>query len=307
MSVKHRASNLLFVGGFLLAPGIALSQDATMKPHVPLEKSIGQVTPTGPVPSLAVLNAAGAKLEGGKLTLTGVAPNSIVFADRPVRAAGHVMTEQFIMQWDEGKDSFAKDPPNATVSVLGGDGSKVSDAVVTLKTPKLEGGNLTFDVVVLEGSLAGSSGPAALFIDRFGAPSAAAASTRAALEVSTPAASTPRALAATVAARGPAAAIGTPPSIVAPGMGRVPGWRLALPPGPRWEQPRRRTLTLDMAAAACAAIIPMGRATEWSAPSMASSAPRYQSRNDVVRRDGRSSFRSRPDGVRNGPCSGGTQ
>ena len=169
MSVKHRASNLLFVCGFLLAPGIALSQDATMKPHVPLEKSIGQVTPTGPVPSLAVLNAAGAKLEGGKLTLTGVAPNSIVFADRPVRAAGHVMTEQFIMQWDEGKDSFAKDPPNATVSVLGGDGSKVSDAVVTLKTPKLEGGNLTFDVVVLEGSLAGSSGPAALFIDRFAA------------------------------------------------------------------------------------------------------------------------------------------
>ena len=169
MSVKHRASNLLFIGGFLLAPGIALSQDATMKPHVPLEKSIGQVTPTGPVPSLAVLNAAGAKLEGGKLTLTGVAPNSIVFADRPVRAAGHVMTEQFIMQWDEGKDSFAKDPPNATVSVLGGDGSKVSDAVVTLKTPKLEGGNLTFDVVVLEGSLAGSSGPAALFIDRFAA------------------------------------------------------------------------------------------------------------------------------------------
>jgi hypothetical protein len=126
------------------------------------------VTPTGPVPSLAVLNAAGAKLEGGKLTLTGVAPNSIVFADRPVRAAGHVMTEQFIMQWDEGKDSFAKDPPNATVSVLGGDGSKVSDAVVTLKTPKLEGGNLTFDVVVLEGNLTGASGPAALFIDDFG-------------------------------------------------------------------------------------------------------------------------------------------
>jgi hypothetical protein len=168
MPVICRVSNLILVGGLLLAPGIALSQDATIKPHVPLEKSIGQTTPTGPVPSLAVLNAAGAKLEGGKLTLTGVAPNSIVFADRPVRAAGHVMTEQFIMQWDEGKDSFAKDPPNATVSVLGGDGSKVSDAVVTLKTPKLEGGNLTFDVVVLEGNLTGASGPAALFIDDFG-------------------------------------------------------------------------------------------------------------------------------------------
>src|SRR5215213_6294351 len=169
MSVKHRASNLLFLGGLLLAPSIALSQDATTKPQIPLAKTIGQTTPTGPVPSLAVLNAAGAKLDGGKLTLTGVSPNSIVFADRPVRAAGHVATQQFIMQWDEGKDSFAKDPPNASVSVLGGDGSKVSDAVVTLKAPKLEGGNLTFDVVVLEGSLASSSGPAALFIDHFGA------------------------------------------------------------------------------------------------------------------------------------------
>ena len=120
------------------------------------------------MPSLAVINSAGAKLDGGKLVLTGVSANSIVFADRPVRAAGHVTTEQFIMQWDEGKDNFAIDPPNATVSVLGGDGSDVSDAVVTLKSPKLEGGNLTFDVTVLEGSLDGGSGPAALFIDHFG-------------------------------------------------------------------------------------------------------------------------------------------
>ena len=71
------------------------------------------------------------------------------------------------MQWDEGKDSFAKDPPNATISVLGGDGSKISDAVVTLKSPKLSGTTLTFDVAVLEGSLAGASGAAALFIDHF--------------------------------------------------------------------------------------------------------------------------------------------
>jgi len=167
MHTNQFVSLVLLIGSMGPATAV-LAQDAMTKPHVPLEKSIGQVKPTGPVPSLAVLNAAGAKLEGTKLTLTGVSPNSIVFADRPVRAAGHVMTEQFIMQWDEGKDNFAKDPPNATVSVLGGDGSKVSDAVVTLKSPKLEGGNLSFDVVVLEGSLAGSSGPAALFIDHFG-------------------------------------------------------------------------------------------------------------------------------------------
>ena len=149
----------------LLATGVC-AQEAAKKPHVPLEKSIGVVTPSAPVPSLAVINSTGAKIENGKLLLTGVSPTAIVFADRPVRAAGHVTTKQFIMQWDEGKDNFAIDPPNATVSVLGGEGADVSDVVVTLKTPKLDGANLTFDVVVLEGSLK-SSGPAAVFIDAF--------------------------------------------------------------------------------------------------------------------------------------------
>ncbi|MBZ9790311.1 hypothetical protein K9B32_09240 [Rhizobium sp. 3T7] len=162
-----RFITLIFAGGFALTTA-AFAQDAPKKPHVPLEKAIGQVTPTGPVPSLAVINSAGAKIENGKLVLTGVSANSIVFADRPVRAAGHVMTEQFIMQWDDGKDNFAVDPPNATVSVLGGDGSDVSDAVVTLKGPKLDGTTLTFDIAILEGSLSGATGPAAVFIDHFG-------------------------------------------------------------------------------------------------------------------------------------------
>lgn len=158
----------LIAAGLCSALGGALAQDADVKPHVPLQKTIGVVTPTGPVPSLFVVNSSGATLKDGKLTMTGVAQNSIVFADRPVRAAGHVTTAQFIMQWDEGADNFIKDPPNATISVLGGDGSKVEDAVVTLRSPKLAGGALTFDVSVLEGSLSGSSGPAALFIDRGG-------------------------------------------------------------------------------------------------------------------------------------------
>ena len=69
---------------------------------------------------------------------------------------------------NESDESFTKDPPNATVSVFSTDGSKVRDAVVVLKTAKLEGDRLTFDVDVLEGELTGGDGPAALFIDRFG-------------------------------------------------------------------------------------------------------------------------------------------
>jgi hypothetical protein len=107
---------------------------------------------------------------GGKLTLTGVAPNSIVFADRPVRAAGHTLTTHLLEEWapnNESDESFTKDPPNGTISVFSTHGSKIRDAVVTLKTAKLEGDKLTFDVDVLEGELTGD-GPAALFIDRFG-------------------------------------------------------------------------------------------------------------------------------------------
>ena len=80
-----------------------------------------------------------------------------------------MLTSDFIKQWDEGNDSFAKDPPNATISVLNSDGSAIEDAVVVLKKPKLEGHDLTFEVTVLEGSLTSADGPASLFIDWFAA------------------------------------------------------------------------------------------------------------------------------------------
>jgi hypothetical protein len=121
------------------------------------------------VPSLFVLNSRGAALQGETLTLTGVTPSSIIFADRPMRAAGHQPTADVIAEWGSGDDSFAKNPPNATVSVLGKHGS-VKDAVVVLKNPKLEGDKLSFNVQVLEGDLAGADGAAALFIDIIGRP-----------------------------------------------------------------------------------------------------------------------------------------
>ncbi|MGO6702070.1 hypothetical protein [Rhizobium ruizarguesonis] len=156
---------LIAIAAGLLSSTPVLSQDAI---SAPAQKTIG-APKSKMVPSLAVLNSGGARLENGKLTMSGVSAVSIVFADRPVRSAGHVLTSEFIKQWGEGADSFAKDPPNATISVLSGKGDSVADAVVVLKTPKLEGANLTFDVAVLEGDLAGADGPASLFIDWFAA------------------------------------------------------------------------------------------------------------------------------------------
>jgi hypothetical protein len=160
--------------GLTLICGLASAADDDAI-HAPASKTIGQKS--GPAkaqvePSLIVMNSRGASLDGTTLTLTGVSPDSIIFADRPVRAAGHALTADLVGEWTKsaGKDGFGVDPPNATVSVLGSDGGSVSDAVVVLKSPKLDGDKLTFDVQVLEGKLANADGPASVFIDIIGLP-----------------------------------------------------------------------------------------------------------------------------------------
>jgi hypothetical protein len=153
----------------LTCAGPGFAQNA---PAPPSMKTIGTPTVAAKpeiVPSLFVLNSRGATLQGDTLTLTGVTPHSIIFADRPVRAAGHQLTADIIADWGTGDDSFTKNPPNATLSVFSKDGS-VKDAVVVLKSPKLEGDKLTFNVQTLEGDVTGGDGGAALFIDIIGRP-----------------------------------------------------------------------------------------------------------------------------------------
>jgi len=173
MTVYRNAFILMTVAGLFFAPGRAFVQEATSSQHVPLQKTIGAaVADKAQVePSLIVMSADGAALTGDKLTLTGVAANSIIFADRPVRAAGHALTAHLLEEWESGSEgSFAKDPPNATVSAFVKDGSGIRDAVVVLKNPVVDGDRLTFDVQVLEGDLAGADGAASIFIDIIGLP-----------------------------------------------------------------------------------------------------------------------------------------
>jgi hypothetical protein len=161
-----------FVLGSLFIPAAVMAQTPASGAAETMPKTIGVPSWANNevVPSLIVMNAKSASLQGNKLTLTGISPNSIMFADRPERAAAHVLTSFVVEQWAPGsddRDSFAADPPNATVSAFSKDGATSRDAVVVLKTAKLEGEQLTFDVNVLEGDLNGADGPAAIFIDRF--------------------------------------------------------------------------------------------------------------------------------------------
>jgi hypothetical protein len=112
---------------------------------------------------LFVQSAEGARYREGRLTLDNVSPSTIFFSDRPERVAGHVTTADFLHSWNEGKDSFEKDPPNAVLSVL--TKGEVKNVVVTLRNPRLEGDDLLFDVKVLQGEVPAESGVATLFID----------------------------------------------------------------------------------------------------------------------------------------------
>jgi len=117
---------------------------------------------------LFVQNAKSMTYADGKLTMKDVDPVTVMFTDRPVRAAEHMKTEQFIPFWSEGKNSFLKDPPNAALSFV--DSEKMEDVVVTLHDPVLEGENLSYRVDVLEGELPASAGNVSLFIDVIGMP-----------------------------------------------------------------------------------------------------------------------------------------
>src|SRR6476660_8810 len=112
---------------------------------------------------LFVQNAKNVSFVERKLILQGVNPVTVCFTDRPARLAGHMQTSNFMPLWSQGKDSFLKDNPNATLSVFSGD--NVSDLVVELSNPKLFGDDLTYDTRILEGTLLAKGGACALFID----------------------------------------------------------------------------------------------------------------------------------------------
>jgi hypothetical protein len=133
---------------------------------------------TKPVPEqqipqlLFVQNAAAVVTDksGRVLTLQGLSPTTLYFADRPVRLAGHYRTDEYLKFWKQGPESFLKDPPNATLSTFQKGRDDLLDVVVTLRNPRLKGKDLSYDVTVISGQLPKAAGPASLFIDIIGMP-----------------------------------------------------------------------------------------------------------------------------------------
>ena len=119
----------------------------------------------------------------GVLTLGDASPMTIFFSDRPERLTGQLRNDLFAKLWNEGKNGFKNDPPNAALVF----GTEVGADVVILELTDPvydpDAATLTYitkilDVEVLESSGYGFEtdplgpdayppefGPASLFID----------------------------------------------------------------------------------------------------------------------------------------------
>jgi hypothetical protein len=120
--------------------------------------------------SMFVQTARSVTSDGATVTLHDVTPATLYFSDRPQRVVGHMTTADFVDLWDEGDNSFATDPPNAVLAFVEAGADAPADAVVVIKTPVLDDGQLSYSVDVLEGTVPAQSGPVTLFIDPFGRP-----------------------------------------------------------------------------------------------------------------------------------------
>jgi hypothetical protein len=106
----------------------------------------------------------------GKIRLVNLSPQTVYFADRPVRLAGHITLENYMKEWTSkaGADNFSKDPPNAALSVYEPNQADSTLAIVEIRNPKIEGADLVYDFKLIGGTLPASGGATSLFIDWIG-------------------------------------------------------------------------------------------------------------------------------------------
>ena len=103
--------------------------------------------------------------------LINVGQQTLYFADRPVRIAGHLRMADYLQEWTSkaGPDNFGKDPPNAALSVFEPGQTDNTLAIIEIRKPKVEGQDLVYEYKVIDGKLPSTGGQTSLFIDWIGA------------------------------------------------------------------------------------------------------------------------------------------
>ena len=166
--LRPRQALALVLAALIASPQAGLAQ-APAKPAA--AKPVPVAISDQKVELLFVQNSTGIEYNKAKGTLKmkNIGRSTLFFTDRPVRMAGHYHTrDEFLKLWSEGPDSFAKNPPNATLSMLEVGQADLQNAVINLKNPRLQGRDLIYDITIIEGTVPQSAGDAVLFIDILG-------------------------------------------------------------------------------------------------------------------------------------------
>ena len=110
------------------------------------------------------------KADDKTLRLVNVAQQTLYFSDRPARVAGHLTMPGYLDEWKAGAgpDNFAKDPPNATLSVYQPGKHENTLTVVKITNPVIDGRDLVYSYKLIEGTMPKTGGATALFIDWIG-------------------------------------------------------------------------------------------------------------------------------------------
>lgn len=104
------------------------------------------------------------------IRLVNVSPQTLYFSDRPERVAGNIPMSVYLDAWKAGTNpnDFAKDPPNATLSIHEPGQRKNTLVVVEISQPLVEGKDLIYRYKLIEGTLPKAGGEIAAFIDWYG-------------------------------------------------------------------------------------------------------------------------------------------
>jgi len=102
--------------------------------------------------------------------LVKVSQQTLYFADRPQRLAGHLKIADYLKEWTAaaGKDNFGADPPNAALSVYEPGQPNNTLVIVKITNPVVDGADLVYTYKILKGTMPPGGGAASLFIDWIG-------------------------------------------------------------------------------------------------------------------------------------------
>jgi hypothetical protein len=130
---------------WLLVPAAALSLAAF---------STSSTASSGAPQLMFVHSAEDLKVDraAGTLRLVRVTQQTLYFADRPQRLAGHLTMADYLKEWTPaaGKDNFGANPPNAALSVYEPGQANNTLVVIKITNPVVDGADLIYSYKIIQ-------------------------------------------------------------------------------------------------------------------------------------------------------------